>query len=63
MARKQAIKVDDASKPSDSASPFQRFVKAMRALVAVPKSEVDRRLAEEKAKRQGGRASLLPNVR
>jgi hypothetical protein len=31
---------------------FQRFAKAMRALVAVPKSEMEEKLAEQKTERE-----------
>jgi hypothetical protein len=33
-------------------SPFQRFAKTMRALVAVPKRELDQKLAEDRKKRE-----------
>lgn len=40
------------ARPEQAESPFQRFAKTMRALVAVPKRELDEKLAEEKAKRE-----------
>jgi hypothetical protein len=36
------------AKPEDDSSPLERFAKVMRALVAVPKGEVDEKLAKEK---------------
>jgi hypothetical protein len=36
-------------------SPFERFAKTLKAIVAVPKSEVDQIIAEEKAKRRAKR--------
>jgi hypothetical protein len=37
-------------------SAFQRFAKVMRALVAVPKHELDQKLGKEKAKRKAARS-------
>jgi hypothetical protein len=36
------------AQPEQSESAFQRFAKTMRALVAVPKRELEKKLAEEK---------------
>lgn len=44
--------VTHEAQPEQPESAFQRFAKAMRALVAVPKSELDQKLAEGRKKRK-----------
>lgn len=39
------------AKPEDDSSPFERFAKTMRALVAVPKREVDEKIAEDRERK------------
>jgi hypothetical protein len=43
-----AVTPEAQSEPSDS--PFQRFAKVMRALVAVPKKELEEKLAQERSR-------------
>jgi hypothetical protein len=42
--------------PNSSDSPFQRFAKLAKALAAVPKKELDEKVAEWKRKRAGQKA-------
>jgi hypothetical protein len=39
----------------DQESAFQRFAKTMRALIVVPKAELEQKLAEDRQKREGRR--------
>lgn len=53
-----------ATETRDDAAEFRRFAKTMRALIAVPKSELDNKLAENKAeKRSRGRGKKDAQVR
>jgi hypothetical protein len=44
--------VTHEAQPEQPESAFQRFAKTMRALVAVPKRELDEKLAQEKKSRK-----------
>jgi hypothetical protein len=52
---KDSADTHEANPQSDDSSAFQRFAKAMRALVAVPKREVDEKIAADKVKRAKSR--------
>jgi len=48
---KDSAATHEANPQPDDSSAFQRFAKAMRALVAVPKHEIDEKIAKGKVER------------